>query len=296
MRDFSKTIIADGNEYSDKDFEKKTPRLTFLTSAQVGRRIMLADDRVTLGRSFEATIMLRDRKVSRLHLSIDYDHDKNEYRIQDLGSSNGTLLNGNSVTEAALEESDKIIIGTTVLRFGWADVLDLQYQTEIDNLMNIDELTGLVVKRRFEEEMNRYVAVAKKQGRELAMMMMDLDGVKQINDTYGHSFGAYTIAQTGKLIKRAIDQIGMASRFGGDEFMAFVPDTRVDEAHRIAEEIRENVETHPFEKDGIPLSPTISIGVSGFQSDDSMESLFKRSDEALYQSKNSGRNRVSITL
>ena len=296
MADLSKTIIAEGNTYSDEDFEKKIPRLTFLTSAQVGRRIMLADDRVTLGRSPEATIMLRDGKVSRLHLCIDYDLDKNEYRIQDLGSSNGTLLNGNSVTEAALKESDKIIIGTTVLRFGWADVLDLQYQKEIDNLMNIDELTGLVVKRRFEEEMNRYVAVAKKQGRELAMMMMDLDGVKQINDTYGHSFGEYTIAQTGKLIKRAIDQIGMASRFGGDEFMAFVPDTRVEEAHRIAEEIRENVETHPFEKDGIPLSPTISIGVSGFQSDDSMESLFKRSDKALYQSKNSGRNKVSITL
>lgn len=295
MSDVLKTIIADGNEYSDKDFEKKIPRLTFLTSAQVGRRIMLADDRVTLGRSPEATIMLRDEKVSRLHLAIDCDHHRNRYHIKDLGSSNGTLLNGKNVSDAPLKESDKIIIGTTVLRFGWADVLDLQYQTEIDHLMNIDELTGLVVKRRFEEEMNRYVAVAKKQDRELAMMMMDLDGVKQINDTYGHSYGEYTIAQTGKLIKTAIDQIGMASRFGGDEFMAFVPDTCVEEARRIAEGIREKVETHRFEKDGISLRPTISIGVSGFQSDDSMESLFKRTDEALYLSKNSGRNRVSMT-
>lgn len=293
MSDILKTIIADGNQFRDEDFEKKIPRLTFLTSAQVGRRIMLADDQVTLGRSPEATIMLRDRKVSRLHLAIDCDRRTNTYHIKDLGSSNGTLLNGNRVSEAPLKESDKIIIGTTVLRFGWADVLDLQYQTEIDHLMNIDELTGLVVKRRFEEEMNRYVAVAKKQGRDLAMMMMDLDGVKQINDTYGHAFGEYTISQTGKLIKSAIDQIGLASRFGGDEFMAFVPDTRVEAVHRIAEEIREKVETHRYEKDGISLKPTISIGVSGFQADDNMASLFKRTDEALYQSKNSGRNRVS---
>jgi diguanylate cyclase (GGDEF)-like protein len=86
----------------------------------------------------------------------------------------------------------------------------------------------------------------------------------------------------------------MASRFGGDEFMAFVPDTRVEEVHRIAEGIREKIETHRFEKDGISLKPTISIGVSGFHSNDSMESLFKRTDEALYLSKNSGRNRVSM--
>jgi diguanylate cyclase (GGDEF)-like protein len=294
MSDVFKTIIADSNDYSDEDFEKKIPRLTFLTSAQVGRRIMLADDRVTLGRSPEATIMLRDKQVSRLHLAIDYDSKKNIYHIKDLNSSNGTLLNGSHVSSAALKESDKIIIGATVLRFGWADVLDLQYQTEIDHLMNIDGLTGLVVKRRFEEEMNRYVAVAKKQDRDLAMMMMDLDGVKQINDTYGHSYGEYTIAQTGKLIKAVIDQIGMASRFGGDEFMAFIPDTRADEVHRIAEEIRQKVETHRFEKDGISLRPTISIGVSGFQSDDNMASLFKRADKALYLSKNMGRNRVSM--
>jgi len=295
MSEYIDTIIDRAKKYSDKDFERKVPSLTYLGGGQVGRRIMLADDRVTLGRSPKATIMLRDTHVSRLHIAIAFDPDRKGYRIQDLGSSNGTLLNGTRISEAILKNSDKILIGETMLRFGWSDAFDLQYQTEIDNLMNIDDLTGLIVKRRFDEELDRYIAVAKSQGKGLAMIMMDLDGIKQINDTHGHSFGAYTIAETGALIKAIIDQKGLASRFGGDEFMAFIPNVQAEEARQIAEEVRTRVETHPYLKDGISLRPTICIGVSNLKADDSMTSLFNRADEALYTSKRTGRNKVSVS-
>ncbi len=296
MNEYVNTVIARVSKYSDKDFEKKVPSLTYLAGDQVGRRIMLADDRITLGRSPEATIMLRDNHVSRLHIAIAFDPDRRGYLLQDLESSNGTLLNGVRIGEAILKDSDKILIGDTMLRFGWSDVFDLQYQNEIDNLMNIDDLTGLIVKRRFDEELDRYIAVAKSQGTGLAMIMMDLDGIKQINDTYGHSFGAYTIAQTGKLIKAVIEQKGLASRFGGDEFMAFVPNVQAEEARQLAEEIRTCVEAYPYEKDSISLRPTISIGLSDMRADDSLPSLFRRADEALYLSKRSGRNKVSMSI
>jgi two-component system cell cycle response regulator len=289
------TIITSDRNYSDTDFEKKIPSLTLMTGDHIGRRILLADDRITLGRSPQATILLHDTHVSRLHLAIAFDPEAGAYRLRDLGSSNGTLLNGKRISEATLKESDKIIIGTTMLRFGWADKLDLQYHTEIDQLMNIDELTGLVVKRRFDEEMNRSIAVARAQGADLAMIMIDIDGLKQINDTYGHAFGAYTIAQTGRLIKAEIDRKGLASRFGGDEFMAFLPNRGIEDAHRIAEEIRACVETYSYEKDGVMLRPTISIGVSALKPDDSMASIFDRADEALYSSKKAGRNKVSVS-
>jgi two-component system, cell cycle response regulator len=288
------TIILKGNRFSGKDFEKKVPGLTFLSGNQVGRRIMLADDRITLGRAPEATILLRDELVSRLHLAVDFNPELGSYFICDLGSSNGTFLNGIRITEATLKNWDKILVGNTILRFGWSDVFDLQYQTEIDNLLNIDELTGLIVKRRFDEELNRYIAVSRTQGAELAMIMIDMDGVKQINDTYGHSFGAYAIAQTGKLIKAATEHNGLASRFGGDEFMVFIPNVNIEAAQQIAETIRRQVETHPFEKEGIDLRPTVSVGVSDLKKGDTMASLFKRADEALYLSKRTGRNKVSI--
>ena len=295
MSDDTLTVTDDLNKFIDSDFKKKVPILTCMTGKQVGRRILLADDRITLGRSPKATIMLQDTHVSRLHLAIDYEPERRQYCIKDLGSSNGTLLNETRVSDAVLNDSDKIIIGATMLRFSWVDALDLQFQSEIDQLINIDELTGLVVKRRFDEELNRFVAVAKKQGSSLAMMMMDLDGIKQINDTHGHAYGAYTISETGKIIKALIEQRGLASRFGGDEFMAFIPNTGIEAAGSIGEEIRRFVETHSYVKDGISLKPTICIGISGLKPDDSLETLMKRADEALYQAKRAGRNRVIIS-
>jgi diguanylate cyclase (GGDEF)-like protein len=296
MSDGDETIIDSIINYADNDFERKIPRLTYMTGDHIGRRIMLADDRITLGRSHDATIFLRDSHVSRLHLSIEFDPDLSAHRIKDLGSSNGTRLNGKRISEAILKESDKIIIGQTMLRFGWADELDLEYQAEIDQLMNIDELTGLLVKRRFDEEMNRSIAVARKQGDDLAMIMIDIDGLKQINDRYGHAFGAYTIAQTGKLIKATIGKKGLACRFGGDEFMVFLPYFHAEGARRIAEEIRMCVESYPYKKDRVVLNPTVSLGVSALRADDNMSSIFSRADKALYSSKNAGRNTVSVSL
>jgi two-component system cell cycle response regulator len=295
MAEDARTVGIDLKKYREADFLKKVPVLTCMTGDQVGRWIMLANDQITLGRSGEATIMLRDKHASRLHLAITYEPDKNGYRIKDLGSFNGTLLNDIPVSEGWLKNGDKLIIGETMLRFTWEDAMDLRYYSEIDQLMNIDELTSLVVKRRFDEELNRHVAVAKNQNTPLAMMMMDMDGIKQINDTHGHAFGAYAISETGKIIKAAIGQKGLASRFGGDEFMAFLlPNTAADEAARIAEQIRNDVETYKFVKNGIRISPTICIGISILDATDRMESLIERADEALYQSKRSGRNRVTL--
>lgn len=289
------TITGDLNRFIDSDFDKKVPVLTCMSGEQVGRRIMLADDHITLGRSPDATIMLQDTHVSRLHLAIQYEAARAEYRIQDLGSSNGTLLNEARVAEAVLKDGDKIIIGRTMLRFSWADELDLRFQSEIDHLINIDELTGLVVKRRFDEELNRFAAVAKKQSGSLAMMMMDMDGIKQINDTHGHAFGAFAISETGRIIKKVVGKRGLASRFGGDEFMAFIPNASIETARLIGEEIRGAVEAHPYVKDDIVLKPTISIGISALKPDDTLETLLNRADEALYQSKRAGRNLVSLS-
>jgi diguanylate cyclase (GGDEF)-like protein len=87
---------------------------------------------------------------------------------------------------------------------------------------------------------------------------------------------------------------GLASRFGGDEFMVFLPNTPVDKAREIAEEIRRNVEQHNYEKDNARFSLTISIGLALLKENDTPETLFKRADDALYISKKSGRNRVSV--
>ena len=289
-----KTIRVDSFDFGCEDFKKKLPILTFIHGEQVGRHILLADDSIMLGRSSEATIMINDNRVSRLHTRIDYDPQFKVYVVNDLGSSNGTLLNDKKITRTVLKENDKIIIGKTVLKFSFADSVDMLFQGEIDKMINIDDLTGLVVKRRFDEEFKRFVAVAHRNKTPLTMLMMDMDGVKKINDSYGHQFGAYSISETGKLIKEIISSKGLASRFGGDEFMAFLSGIPLEESKQIAEKIRDGVEKYNYEKDGIKLHPTICIGLAELVESEIAEDLLKRADAALYRAKNSGRNKVSV--
>ena len=292
MTEISQTVNIDMPGFKATDFQKRIAVLTFIGGNQVGRNLMLAEDSITLGRSVEATIMLRDSAVSRIHLKIDYVSPKKSYRVTDLGSSNGTMLNDKTITSAELREGDKIIVGTTVLRFAWIDTIDMAFQGEVSQLINIDPLTGLILKRRFDEEFSRHVAVAHSKSSPLCMMMMDMDGLKGINDTYGHAFGAFSISEIGRLIKAMIASKGLASRFGGDEFMAFLPGTSLDRAREFAEELREAVEIHNFQKDAVTFSLTISIGITQLEKGDTPETLLERADAALYVSKNSGRNSV----
>lgn len=280
--------------FKETDFQKRIPVLTFIGGTQVGRRLMLADDAITLGRSVDATIMLRDSAVSRVHIIIEHEAESRTYRVRDLGSSNGTMINDKRITTAVLAEGDKIIIGNTVLRFSWIDSMDKAFLGEVNQLINIDPLTGLVLKRRFDEELSRHIAVAHSKNAPLCLLMMDLDGLKRINDAYGHSFGAFSIAEIGTLVKAMLSSKGLASRFGGDEFMAFLPDNTLDQARAFAEEMRQAVENHIFEKDGVRFSLTISIGISRLIVGDTLERLLERADEALYMSKNAGRNSVHI--
>jgi diguanylate cyclase (GGDEF)-like protein len=294
MTEDTKTTFFNLNAYNLTDFQKKIAVLTFVGGPQIGRRVLLAHDTITIGRSHEATILVGDSTVSRIHVEIGYAPGTGGYQVRDRGSSNGTLVNDRKVSSAMIREGDKIIIGQTVLRFSWHDAIDLAFHGEVDKLINIDELTGLVLKRRFDEEFQRHVAVSQANGTPLSLIMMDMDGLKRLNDTHGHAFGAHSISETGRIIKTVIGSKGLASRFGGDEFMAFLPAIIVARAADIAEEIRREVEQNPFLLDNVPFRMTISIGLAGFVAGDTCETLFKRADAALYRSKNAGRNRVSV--
>ena len=292
----TKTVNVSGPAFEDSDFQKKTPTLTFIRGDQVGRIVLLADDTIVLGRSPDATIMMMDTRVSRLHARIECDKRSRAYTIIDLGSSNGTSVNDKKIKEALLKEGDKIIIGRTVLRFSWIDAVDLAFHGDVEKLINIDDLTGLVVKRRFDEELDRHVAVARRTRSPLTMLMMDMDGLKTINDTHGHTCGAFAIAETGRIIKEVLASKGLASRFGGDEFVAFLPKISLEEAMKYAEEIRKRVEEHPYEKDGVQLDPTISIGIAALWEEDTPQSILERTDAAMYRSKRGGRNRITVSI
>ena len=263
------------------------------SESEIGTHVML-EKAVTLGRDPRVELTLQDEGISRRHCRVVYDKDKNAFFVEDLGSTNGTLLNGKRVLgQKRLEAGDRIYVGACVVKFTFSDALEVGYHAQMDVLVGTDDLTGLIAKRRFDAAYARAVEDARLTKNVLAVLMLDLDGLKRINDTHGHPVGAHTIAEAGKLIGQVVSPHGAACRFGGDEFAAYLPGHSKRHATRVAENIRSVVSSHRFEKDGVVVRPTISIGVAAFPDDGAAaDVLLRKADEALYRAKKTGRDRV----
>jgi len=263
------------------------------SESEIGTHVML-DRAVTIGRDPKTELPLQDEGISRRHCRIAFDKEKSAFFIEDLGSTNGTLLNGKRLqSQKKLEAGDRIYLGACVVKFTYSDALEVGYHAQMDVLVGTDDLTGLIAKRRFDAAFVRAVDEARRMRAQLAVMMLDLDGLKRINDTHGHPVGAHTIAEVGKIIGQVVSPHGAACRFGGDEFAAFLPKFGKRDGAKIGETIRALVAGHRFEKDGIVVRPTISIGVSAYPEDGATADLLLRhADEALYRAKKTGRDRV----
>ena len=152
-----------------------------------------------------------------------------------------------------------------------------------------DDLTGLANRRALDEEMAQAFARARRTQRPFAIVMVDIDRFKFINDTHGHAVGDVTLAAFASRLAGALRLPDRAFRYGGEEFCLLLADTDLDGARTLAERVREQI-MQPFE--GTMRSLTASLGVTAWQPDDSVDALLHRADRALYVAKGSGRNRV----
>jgi len=174
------------------------------------------------------------------------------------------------------------------------DVTDIAaYETKLITMNTKDGLTGIFNRNYFEtkliEEFDRHI----RYNRPLSMIMIDIDHFKKINDTYGHQAGDFILKKLATLIDERIRTIDIVSRYGGEEFCCLLPETTIDSAMALAEFLRIGVETEIFQFKDKRLRITISQGVSEINSDvDSAEALLKLADDALYESKKNGRNRI----
>ncbi len=157
-----------------------------------------------------------------------------------------------------------------------------------------DELTGLYNRRYFERHLNVMLGKAQEQGRDLAVMILDIDHFKAVNDNHGHDIGDAVLREFAARLRRNIRGVDLACRLGGEEFVVIMPDTDMASAEAVAERVRQAMAERMFEVNAVrPLSVTVSIGVSRNEmAADTSEILLKRADVALYRAKREGRNRV----
>jgi diguanylate cyclase (GGDEF)-like protein len=280
---------------------ERQPVLVSLRGELLATPIPLDRTTVTLGRSLDADIRLNDSKASRLHAQISVEVDTqtgNIFRIKDLSSTNGTLVNGQLVRDAVLANGDKILIGDHLFRFELLDEIDREFQQQIHRLLGHDDLTGLLTSKSFFTELRREAARAEEESLPFCVLMMDLDHFKRVNDTYGHLVGSRTLQDVGVIIKAALRSGDVAARFGGEEFAAFLLDADYAQSLVAAERVRSAIEEYVFSVPtltrgvaGDRFRLTISIGVAAYPDDatDPIQ-LVELADSALYRAKSSGRN------
>lgn len=272
--------------------EKYRPALVVISGGAVGQRVSVHGNLV-IGRNPDASFVLNDPSVSGRHATLE---DRGgTWTLVDQGSTNGTFVNGRRISEVDLSSGDKLAFGSSVVRFEIQDAADIAYSELIAELVHIDDLTGLFLRRRFDTDLEALVAAALASREPVALLAMDLDGVKKINDTHGHLFGAHTISESGKLIRTLLEGRGFGCRFGGDEFIAALPGLSANQGARVAQEIWQVIADHQFEYEGVRLHPGISIGVAALPLDatDAL-TLFRKADAALYLAKRTGKNRICL--
>ena len=157
-----------------------------------------------------------------------------------------------------------------------------------------DALTGLYNRAKIESILLDQFARLSRSRRPFAVLMLDIDDFKSINDTRGHAAGDAVLATLGKLLPSMVRTIDFVGRYGGEEFVIVLPDTLADEAMEAAERIRLQIEETPFVADAATVPVTASVGVAQSRDGDGgPEGLLARADAALYAAKRAGRNRVS---
>ena len=280
------------------------PALVFLRGELLAVQIPLDRQQVTLGRALDADIRVHDQRASRLHARINCEHNeqtgKTRYRLSDLESTNGTILNGKPIESDFLEDGDKFEIGEQLIRFEMLDEIDREFQQRIHRLLVHDELTGLLTSKSFFSELRREAARAEAEDMPFCVLMMDIDYFKEVNDTYGHLVGSETLEDVGAVLKKSLRAGDVGARFGGEEFAAFLLDADYGQGMIAAERVRAAIEKHEFpavRRDGAePIKThhiTISIGVASYPEDgrDPLQ-LVEMADSALYRAKRNGRNQV----
>ena len=274
------------------------PVLIVLDGKDSDRHYPIDKRELVVGRDIRADIVLNDRKCTREHARLIYENFNNpvsapEVKLVDMNSTNGCYVNGNRVVERLLEDRDKLLLGSTLLGFFLRDEGELEADQRLYKLANHDALTNLRNRGVFNMEVGREFDRARRYGRELALVLFDIDHFKRFNDSYGHQMGDFVLQELGLLVNGNVRVNDIAARYGGEEFAIILPETGLEGALIQAERLRAAIANHSFTRDSTSLTLTVSLGIGTTESHIlDVESFIKATDQAMYEAKARGRNRI----
>lgn len=281
---------------AENEADKKPAALIVVGGDLNGTIFDLAESEVTAGRNPDNTIPLEFNGISRYHFKI-LSSDGSTHKVVDAGSRNGTFVNNKKIEgEVQLGKGDMIKLGSIALKYlPKGDPERLTYD-KLQHEANTDKHTGCYNKGYFNNALDLEVKKSKVTGNPLSLIVFDLDHFKKLNDNYGHDAGDFVLKEMAQIIRNhGVRDQDIFARYGGEEFVILLPKTNLKQAFEIAERLRKLVEAHEFMYEEKRLPVTASIGVADYrQGVATGTDLFKRADEAVYKSKQGGRNQVNF--
>ena len=197
--------------------------LSVLRGRRRGATFQISSATTVLGRGEQSEIRLDDDGVSRKHAEI-VRLDDGALQLRDLGSTNGTFINGERVAERVLQDDDRVALGTTtLLKFELHDAMEIKLKAEMYQKATRDQLTGMFNRRYCFERLREEFSFAQRHGQPLAVVMFDVDHFKSVNDTYGHAAGDAVLQRIGKVVMDLVRNEDVVCRYGGSRHMQCRP-------------------------------------------------------------------------
>ena len=257
----------------------------------LGKRYVLDKSPLRVGRGGDNHIVLDGDSVSRRHSH--FERRSNGWFVVDDGSTNGTFLNEEQIKrEAGLNNGDRVKVGPTILKYLSGLDAEAKYHEEIYRMTIVDGLTQIHNKRYLFEALDKELIRARRYDRQLSLLIFDIDYFKNINDQYGHLAGDYVLRELARIVQERIRRDEVFARYGGEEFVIALPETSLQGAVTLADNLRARVETHGFSFQGERIPVTISIGCAVLGEEKNAADLIQLADDKLYEAKRGGRNRV----
>jgi diguanylate cyclase (GGDEF)-like protein len=254
--------------------------------------IRLPQSTTTIGRDQTNDICCDNSSVSRKHAIItpqDFG-----FVIEDSDSTNGTFVNGRSISSTQLRDGAKIQVGNHIFKFLAGDSIESQYHETMYAMMTKDSLTDVFNKRFLIDALSREFERSQTYGRVFCIVMIDIDFFKRFNDTYGHLVGDEVLQEFARRINQECGANRIFARFGGEEFALLLVETTLQQATEFAEAMRKKIGSTPFSCCAGKMEVTASFGVAQYDNHthESFSAVLDQADRHLYIAKANGRNQV----
>ena len=270
------------------------PHLIVLYPQNQFAQIPLERGTVVLGRGQDADIRFEDELVSRRHCALSFDGGS--VTVEDLGSTNGTFVDGNFVHKQILDSDNRLQIGKMVLKVAYKDPSEEAFSRELYEAATKDPLTGILNRQAFMERFAGELVYARRNDTFINIVMIDVDNFKHVNDTWGHPCGDLVLKEIARLLSDEKRDSDLLARYGGEEFLLLMNGITPEDAKKRAEKLRMTIAHHIFSWMDTRIPVTISLGISSRRGADvaQINELIAESDKLLYVAKGNGKNQVAV--